>query len=387
MWADASPNGHSRVVARRAVVVGGGIGGLATGVALSGAGWSVRVLERRDDPAAEGSGLSVWPNALRALDALGVGDAVRARGAVSAAGGIRDRRGRWLVRTDAAALEARHGDGIVVLPRADLLTVLRDALPADVLATGTTVEGSTVADLPDADLVVGADGIGSTVRGLVRPMARVRSTGTVAWRLVASVDDPPSDGGETWGDGAYAGVAPLPGDRGRVYLWCVTPIAGGPSDLDGLRRRFAGWHDPIPALLGRVDPDAVVRTELSWLPPLPSFVSGRVALLGDAAHAMTPNLGQGACLALEDAATLGRCLGDGVPVAAGLARYDALRRPRTARLTRMSRTAGLVAGLHGRVPTAVRDTLARSTPTALTLRGLDGVLGWEVAAPREHKSG
>lgn len=341
------------------MVVGGGIGGLAAAVALRRLGWDVEVRERRPASATEGSGLSVWPNALRALDALGLGDAVRAEGTVQVAGGIRTRSGRWLLRTSSETLRARHGDGIVVLPRASLLGILRDALPA-----GVVTDGVAVTDLPDADLVVGADGIGSTVRSFVEPAARPRSTGTIAWRLVAEVDEPLTEGGETWGDGAYAGIAPLP--SGAVYVWVVT---SGDVDLAGL---LADWHDPFPALLARVDPDAAVRTELSWLPPLRTFVRGRTLLLGDAAHAMTPNLGQGACLALEDAATLGLCL---APDGGGIARYDALRRARTARLTRTSRLAGLVAGAPFPLSRA-RDALAALAPCAVTLRGLDRVLAW-----------
>jgi 2-polyprenyl-6-methoxyphenol hydroxylase-like FAD-dependent oxidoreductase len=352
-------------VARRALVVGAGIGGLAAAVALRGAGWDVEVRERRDEPWDEGAGISLWPNALRALDALGVGDDVRAVGHAHEAGGIRDRHGHWLARTDNAALARRHGDGILVLARSALLRTLAGALPDGTVRTGVTVEDPGAAD---HDLVVGADGIGSAVRRLVAPSARPRSTGTVAWRLSAPLDDPPRAGGETWGVGAYAGLAPH-GD-GRVHLWAVVPAGeAAASDLDALRRRLADWHAPIPALLERVDPASALVTELRWLPPLRTFVAGRVALLGDAAHAMTPNLGQGACLALEDAAVLGACADD-------LARYDRLRVPRTARLTRMSRLAGLVAGMPGRVPTAVRDRVGRLVPTAVTVRGLDGVLSW-----------
>lgn len=355
-----------------AVIVGGGVGGLATGVALGRAGWSVEVREQRDDPADTGSGLSIWPNALRALDVLGVGDAVRAAGTVQATGGVRDRAGRWLVRTDTDVLAARYGDPVVVLARADLISILGDALPAGVLRTGVAVDG-----IPDAELVVGADGIGSTVRVSVDPAARPRSTGTTAWRLVATLDEPLTEGGETWGDGLYAGLAPLPG-AGRAYLWAVTPT-GVADDLAALRRCFAGWHRPIPELLERVDPADALRTELLFLPPLRSLAAGRVALLGDAAHAMTPNLGQGACLAIEDAVTLAACLprpgGVAVDVPGGLARYDARRRPRVARLARLSRRAGQLAGLSGRAA-AARDAVIGALPSSLAVRALDPVLGW-----------
>ncbi|MDL5158057.1 FAD-dependent monooxygenase [Actinomycetospora termitidis] len=361
----ASARGGDAVRVGRAVVVGGGIGGLAAACGLVRAGWDVEVRERLEHAAGPG-GISLWPNALRALDVLGLGDAVRHEGLVQAAGGIRDRRGRWIVRTDQARMIERHGDGVTVLPRARLLAILRERLPPGVVHTGAPVERP---EEIDADLVVGADGIGSTVRRLVAPGARPGSTGTVAWRLVAHVDDPPTEGGETWADGCYAGIAPL--RDGRVNLWAVVrddePAARDPA---ALRRRFADVHAPIPELLAAADPDSAHVTGLSWLPPLRTFRSGRTVLLGDAAHAMTPNLGQGGCLALEDAAVLARCSHD-------LDRYDRLRRPRTAALTRRSRLAGLVAGLSGPFPTAGRDGLGRLLPAALTLRALDGVLGWQ----------
>jgi 2-polyprenyl-6-methoxyphenol hydroxylase-like FAD-dependent oxidoreductase len=360
-------------VGRSAVVVGGGIGGLAAARGLVLAGWDVEVLERLADGSGDedgtasrlGGGISIWPNALRALDALGLGDTVRAEGLVQAAGGIRDRRGRWIVRSDNRRMIARHGDGITVLRRARLLAILRDALPPGVVRTSAPVERPGEID---ADLVVGADGIGSVVRRLVAPDVRPRDTGTVAWRLAAQVTDPPTEGGETWGDGCYAGVAPL--RDGRVNLWAVVR-SGEPAatDLAALRRRFADFHAPIPELLDAADPESAHVTGLAWLPPLPSFVRGNRVLVGDAAHAMTPNLGQGGCLALEDAAVLSRCADD-------LARYDRLRRPRAARLTRRARLAGLVAGLSGAVPTAGRDALGRLVPAAVTVRALDGVLGW-----------
>jgi 2-polyprenyl-6-methoxyphenol hydroxylase-like FAD-dependent oxidoreductase len=356
--------------AGHALVVGGGIGGLAAAVGLRRAGWAVSVRERREDPWEAGSGLSLWPNALRALDVLGLGDAVRDVGTTQAAGGIRDRQGRWLVRTDAETLARRHGEGVVVLPRRELLGLLRSALPDGAVTTGAPVSAPELRAHRAADLVVGADGIGSMVRTSLFPGSRLRSTGTEAWRLVAPVESAPTEGGESWGDGDYAGVAPWPDGR-HAQLWAVTPL-GAVDDLAGLRRRFAGWHHPIPELLAATD--EAHRTELSWLPPLRSLTAGRTVLTGDAAHAMTPNLGQGGCQALEDAAVLSVCL-LGTEVDAALVRYDALRRPRTARLTRMSRLAGLTAGLSFPL-SRLRDVAVRATPAAVTVRGLDTALAW-----------
>ncbi|WP_433025082.1 FAD-dependent monooxygenase [Actinomycetospora sp. CA-053990] len=225
-------SGEHDGVSGRALVVGGGIGGLAAALALCRAGWDVEVRERRTSPWDEGAGISLWPNALRALDALGVGDDVRAVGHANEAGGIRDRRGRWLARTDDAALARRHGDGILVLDRADLLRVLADGLPAGAVRTGAPVDGP---DAGPGDLVVGADGISSSTRALVDPTARSRSTGTVAWRLSAVVDEPPRAGGETWGSAPTRASLPTGAAAFTCGRWCPpaslprrisTPCAG-----------------------------------------------------------------------------------------------------------------------------------------------------------------
>src|SRR5215212_3620940 len=162
----------------RAVVVGAGIGGLATAVALGRAGVEVRVLERAPQLTEVGAGLSLWPNALRALDALGLGDAVRAAGVAQATGGLRRPDGRWLARSSTAEVSRRFGD-VVMLARTDLLDVLRAAVPPGIVRTGVEVTGldqrsdevvvTHGGGHETADLVVGADGLRSVVRALAVP--------------------------------------------------------------------------------------------------------------------------------------------------------------------------------------------------------------------------
>ncbi|MEC3918575.1 FAD-dependent oxidoreductase [Nocardia sp. CDC160] len=375
----------------KAVVVGGGIGGLATAIALIRRGWQVEVLERAAEFGEAGSGISLWANGIRAMDALGLGDAVRAAGLVETEGGIRDRAGRWLSKTDTGELARRYGP-LVAIRRTDLFAILSGALPGEVLRPGVTVTGienagdgvavTHTSGVSEADVVVGADGIHSVVRAALWPDAQgPRYAGYTAWRMITGPLGFSVSGSETWGRGERFGVVPL--RDGCAYLFGVADAPEGDRHPDGefaeVRRRFANWPAPIPEALAQVDPATVLHHDLYDLPPLDTYVRGRVALLGDAAHAMTPNLGQGANQALEDAVTLAAVLTEH-PVGEALDAYDRLRRPRTTAMVRRSRMIGAVAQLSWLPATVLRDTVIRLSPRSAMLRSLDSVLTWEPPA-------
>lgn len=359
----------------RAVVVGGGIGGLCAALALRRAGWDVTVRERAARFGALGAGLTLQANALTALDALGVGDAVRALGRVDAPGGTRTADGRWLARIDAAALEAQLGTAALGVHRASLHGILLAALPL-----GDLVAGSAVDEVPrDADLVVGADGIDSTVRRLLWPGFEAVYCGSTAWRGVTDerwAGDLPV--AISWGRGAEFGMVPL-GD-GRVYWFAAVNAPEGVRFADEaaqVRRLFGHWHDPVPALLAATS--TVLHHDLRYLPvPLPTYVRGPVVLVGDAAHAMTPNLGQGAAQSIEDAVVLGLCLPVGRPVAEGLAEYDARRRPRSQAVAKASYRIGRFGQqLTNPVLVAARNAAMRLTPPAVALRSMARYAQWQ----------
>jgi 2-polyprenyl-6-methoxyphenol hydroxylase-like FAD-dependent oxidoreductase len=364
----------------RAVVVGGGIGGLAAGLALSRTGWDVSVYERASGSTAIGAGISLWPNALRAMELLGVWPDVRTAG-VPQAGGARLPDGRWLSRM----ADVTGPFDVLLVHRAALHEQLQRALTGGVLRDGVTVEsvsddGTVVhsGGRDSAELVVAADGLHSQVRTQLWPgHPGARFVGFTAWRGVTEGPFELPEAGETWGRGCEFGMLPL--RDGRVYWFATANRPEGDRATDEraeVLRRFGDWHRPIRAVVEATPGPAVLRHDIYDLAlPLPRFVSGRVALLGDAAHAQTPNLGQGACQALEDAVTLAALVRGG-DVASGLAGYDAQRRPRTEKFVRNASRAARMTQTESRAGIAVRNVAARLVPPRLAARPIQRLLAW-----------
>lgn len=373
---------------RQAIVIGGGIGGLATAVALHRIGWHTTVLERAPVLGEIGAGMSQAPNAIRALDALSVGEQARSAGVPThAAGNLRTPDGRYLQH-------ARPGDVTAMLAfhRADLHRVLLDAVPDGWVRTGAEVTGLrqdservTVrfgdAELT-ADLVVGADGIRSTVRRLLWPDAPPpRFLGRTAWLGIAEVTGLP--GSITLGPGGYFLIHPV--GRGRTY-WAYVATAGEPDvryeqEKAELSRRVGTWHDPIPHLIDAIPPEALIHIDIHDLDPLPTYVKGRVALLGDAAHAMSPDRGQGAGQSIEDAVLLAAALMGEPTVDAALRGYDADRRPRTQATARGARKDGH--RTTSRAAHRAMVTMIRMMPAPLWRKGIaaDGNSTWRWQPP------
>ncbi|GGQ55257.1 FAD-dependent monooxygenase [Couchioplanes azureus] len=372
---------------RTAVVAGAGIGGLAAAAGLVRRGWQVTVLDRVPAFRPVGAGLVLQANGLRCLDALGLGAAVRERGRTDMSAGTRTSDGRWLTRVRPGDLERRIGTPAIGVHRATLHELLLGALPDGTVVTGADVEAVTEdGDVrwrgPDgparmrADLVVAADGIHSTVRRLLWPEAAgAARIGVTAWRGVTAWDGDLTVG-ITWDRGAEFGMVPL--TDGRIYWYAaVNAAAAEPANSPArLTDRFGGWHDPIPALIASTG--TVLYDDLACLDePLTTYVKGRVALIGDAAHAMTPHLGQGANQALEDAVVLA-AVADRPD---GLARYDRERRPRSQQVAQASRRIGrLGQQLRNPVAVAARNTMMRLTPPGLALRAMTRFADWHPPA-------
>lgn len=355
----------------RVVVVGAGIGGLCAAIALRRAGHEVCVYEKTPEMREVGAGLSLWGNALTALDKLGLGAAVAATGSPAVSGAARDQRGRVLT-----PVKAEAAGRMVVLHRGELQALLLEALGQPGVKTGAMFVGyeegpeGVRANFDDgeealADLLVGADGLHSVVRGQLHGAQPPTYAGYTAWRGVTAFELDPGAGGESWGCGQRFGIVPM--SRGRVYWFAVANAPEGEADpLPGrkarLLRRFEGWHAPVSDVIAATEESAILRNDIYDRPPLKRWSSGRVTLLGDAAHPTTPNLGQGACQAVEDAVVLAQCLAGNQKIPAALQRYDAARIPRTTRIITTSRRFGQVGQLQNPFLCRARNLLLRATP-------------------------
>ncbi|MGP4006707.1 FAD-dependent monooxygenase [Streptomyces sp. 4N124] len=378
----------------KVVVIGGGIGGLTAAAALHQRGLQVTVLERARTLDPVGAAISLAPNALRALDVIGLGDETRDLAAWQGDGGLRTPGGRWLSRANTEALAERFGDPLVLLHRATLINSLAAQLPPDTVRTATaaTLADPGGVDRParvhtpegewEADLVVAADGIRSGVRRTLFPEhpGPVYS-GFTTWRVVLPVPGAEPAAHETWGRGRIWGTQPL--KDGRVYAYAAALAPAGeraPDDEKAELVRLLGeWHNPLPATLSAAPPEAaprpedVLRHDVHHIAdPLPAFHRGRVALLGDAAHAMPPTLGQGGNQAIEDAIVLAHHWDD-------LAAYSAARLPRTSAIARQAVRVARLNLTGNRAAMAVRNTLIATVSKAgpaLLLRSFDGIADW-----------
>jgi 2-polyprenyl-6-methoxyphenol hydroxylase-like FAD-dependent oxidoreductase len=378
------------VMGVKIAVIGGGIGGLTAAIALARQGMAVEVYEQAPALEEVGAGVGLWPNAMAALELIGLSGPVTRLAARVDRQGLMRPDGSWLLCLPAELMTQRWGAGFVTVHRAELQQLLAAELDPAVIHLGARCTGfedngrAVVARFADgrevqADVLVGADGVHSAVRAALFGPAPLRYCGYTA---VRSLTPPrsvplPRDSWEIWGRGARFGLGPTSGDR--VIWWAAwNAPAGGKDDGDTealLRKHFGTWRDPIPAIIEATPEGALIRNDIYDRRPARTWGRGRVVLVGDAIHPMTPDLAQGACQAIVDATTLATCLAASRQPSAALQAYQRRRWRNAAATTLIARNIGAMGQWQGRTPCAVRDVLMRTTPRSVQLRQLDLVLG------------
>ena len=376
----------------KATIIGAGIGGLSAALALRAAGIEVQVYEQAAELGAAGAGISLWANAIRALVKLGLGEALRAHSLSYARTAILRSDGRVIVESVLDELVERIGGefpAMVVLHRADLLKMLsdplRDAIRLGQTCTGFENRGNRVAGRfaggveIESDVLIGADGIHSAIRAQLHPGESINYSGYTAWRAIAKFEAANWGVTESWGSGRRFGIVPI--SNGSVYWFATRNASKGEADPPGEAKKkllelFRGWHQPVEELIAATQESAILRNDILDRDPLPGWGSGAVTLLGDAAHPMTPNFGQGGCQAIEDALVLAREFAANSNVADALRSYESERIARTSPIVLDSRRAGALAQFENPMACGVRDFLAGKIPRGITLRQLESMVGY-----------
>jgi 2-polyprenyl-6-methoxyphenol hydroxylase-like FAD-dependent oxidoreductase len=380
----------------RVIIVGAGIGGMALAAALQRLDIPVLVLERAARLGEVGAGLAVLPNAVRALAAIGVSRKLYADAGPFRRFRICNQRGEELTEIDFEAAFRRAGGEGYVMHRAALHAAISERVdPASVRmnACVTSIEQEEArvsarvageATPVSGDLLVGADGLNSVVRGHVLGDGPPRYAGETVFRGITEAGlDPPDVCREVLGRGQRAAFYDM--GAGRCYWWATSPVPAGTHTAEETRsayleERFAGWPFGLPALFARTASERILQNDIFDRKPARTWHRRRVVLLGDAAHPTTPNLGQGACLAIEDAVVLARTIDAASDWESALARYHRARGARTARITRLSRWWGR-SGLWTAAPLVwLRDQAYRSTPTAWFEWGMRDQYGYDAGA-------
>jgi FAD-dependent urate hydroxylase len=374
------------------MVIGGGIGGLTAAISLRRAGVEAVVFERAPELREVGAGIALWANAAKALRRLGLYEAVQRHGA-EIGGETRTWRGRRLFTIPAGALRSRFGEANLVMHRADLQATLLAALPEDAVKLGAKLESfsqereTVVAHFDDgleerADLLVGADGLRSTIRAKILGDGSPRYAGFTAWRGIAEGVEglvPDGVGLNLWGRGMEFGLISIGRERAYWYLSKNAPEGGDPTgNKEKVLGHLRGWYGAARAAVEATDGARVLRNDIYDREPAGRWGEGNATLLGDAAHPMTPNLGQGACQAIEDAVVLADAVRETDSAASALRSYEARRIGRTGAVVRASRSMARFLQIEDPLLCGVRDAGVRLMPSGVRMRRLDPIVGHEV---------
>jgi 2-polyprenyl-6-methoxyphenol hydroxylase-like FAD-dependent oxidoreductase len=375
---------------KKAIVIGGGIGGICAAIALRRAGIDATVFERAPAIKEIGSAIPLWSNALSALRKLGVADAIERLGAQADIAKISTWRGEILADLSHEQRLLRLGTVSMVVHRAELLDMLLKTLGEEYVQLGADCVGFSQDETcvrahfadgkqTQGDFLIGADGLHSTIRSAWFPRRKARFEGSTCWRGIAHIN---RTGLETlaWGKGCQFGISPMTLER--AYWFAQKDAPEGEHEEEGKRKGrllelFHDWHDPIPAVIEATKEEDILRNDVYELPPLRYWTKGRVALLGDAAHAMTPNLGQGGCLAIEDAVVLADCLSAEVDVVHALKLYEKRRIKRAHHVAWFAHNMGQAVEIESSLLSGARDVLIKHVPIGVVLQTLMWILEYE----------
>jgi 2-polyprenyl-6-methoxyphenol hydroxylase-like FAD-dependent oxidoreductase len=361
-------------------IVGGGIAGLTTAIALNKAGFSTTIFEAAPEVKAVGAGLALAANAMKAFQKIGIAEDVIAEGRILPAFLLLDQQGKQLAKTNSEALSKKYGVDNFTIHRADLHRVLLSKLDpttvhsnkriVDIITQGektilTFQDGST----HETEVLVAADGIHSPIRKKLLPESKERYAGYTCWRAI--IDNTKlqiTESSETWGNKGRFGIVPLA--HNKIYWFACINAKAQDEKMKAFRvadlaAHFKDFHAPIPQILQETKDEHLLWKDINDLQPIHQLAFGNIVLIGDAGHATTPNMGQGACQAIEDAIILADELSKTDNVTAAFKAFEKRRIQRVHRIVNTSWTFGKIAHIENTLLISARNFLFRHIPASI----------------------
>jgi len=367
-------------------IVGGGIAGLTCAIAFEKLGYKTTIFESRKSVEADGAGIAVAGNAIGAFKLLGIDKDIIARGQMVNHFPILDENGKTLFAVKPHQIKKDRPLANFAIHRAELHNVLLSLIIDSEVHPNKRLKN--IAEENDGyrltfdddttayfNYVIGADGIRSQVRQFVNPKSTIRFAGYDCWRGISENLSGAKDGFETWGKKGRFGMVPLANNKIAWYL-CLNRKGDEPlqKPKEALAALFQNYHDPIPEILNATPRHAILFNPIVDLKPHKIYTKDNILLIGDAAHATTPNLGQGACQAIETVATLYQILQKTKDLSTAFKKLEKKRIRRTHYIVNTSWLVGKAAQLENPFLVAIRNFIFRNTPTWINNKQIERVI-------------
>lgn len=380
---------------KQGVIIGAGIGGLTTAIALAQKGISVKVYEQADQLKEVGAGIWVAPNGLKIFEELGIAKDVLLAGKSLEKISIVDTNNKPVSVVESSKIKLKHHFGTIAIHRADLLKILANYIPIENIILNKKfksykqTENSIIAEFEDgtfveSDFLINADGIKSNARKQIQSTLNLRYSGQTCWRFVVDFDLLKNDENnmyEIWANakGLRFGYSKI-NDK-QVYVFITNyEKAGGTDNFTTLKSdllKLCSCFQPIvKELITKCDEKDILRTDLFDFKPISKWTDGRMALIGDASHATTPNLGQGACQAIEDAFVIAEQLSFTDDIALGLKKFQEKRIKKATYITNTSWQFAKITNTSGWTKTIIKKAL-RLIPEFINQKQFDKIYSFE----------
>ncbi len=361
-------------------IIGGGIAGLTAAIALNKAGFKTSIFEASKNHGVAGAGLALAANAIMAFDRLGIKDDIIKKGRLLSAFTIFDQKGNTITKTNSARLSKKYGADNFTIHRHDLHQVLLSKIDPNTLFTDKKVINFeqiknairlTFSDGTEhtTSFLVAADGIHSVIRQKLIPHSTPRYSGYTCWRaVIESPDLVINESSESWGTTGRFGIVPL-ADNKIYWFACINAEANNSTfknyTTKDLLNHFIDFHDPIPAILKASKDEDLIWNDIIDLKPIDHYAFENIVLIGDSAHATTPNMGQGACQAIEDAVILADDMDRNISIEAAFKNFEKRRLNRTHYITNTSWKIGKIAQLEHPLLISLRNFAFRKLPSRI----------------------